>query len=38
VLGGYDKAKSPGARRQSAEIATARRRLSDHRLRRGGGP
>lgn len=37
VLGGYDKARSPGARRQSAEIARARRRLSAHRSRRRGG-
>jgi len=33
VLGGYDKATSPGRRRQAAEIATARRRLGDHRRR-----
>ena len=38
VLGGYDKAKCPGVRRQSAEIATARRRLLDHGLRSRGGP
>ncbi len=31
VLGGYDKAKAPGRRRQAAEIAAARHRLADHR-------
>ncbi len=29
VLGGYDKAKAPSRRRQSAEIVQARRRLRD---------
>ena len=30
VLGGYDKGRSPHPRRQSQEIAAARRRLADH--------
>lgn len=35
VLGGYDKAKAPGVRRQQAEIATARARLADWKRRTG---
>ncbi len=37
VLGGYDKARSPSARRQAAEITRARRRLSAYRSRHVGG-
>lgn len=30
LLGGYDKARRPGTRRQDREIQLARRRLTDH--------
>jgi len=36
LLGGYDKGKSPGRRRQEREIEVARRRLTQHLGRRRG--
>ena len=36
LLGGYDKAKSPGAKRQQTEIETARGRLREWKLRNSG--
>lgn len=35
LLGGYDKGADPSTRRQQKEIATARKRLTDFRKRRG---
>jgi hypothetical protein len=35
LLGGYDKGTDPSAKRQQKEIATARKRLTDFRQRKG---